>query len=313
MQKLWTYCYKTSRKRIVNHGLKGKTMIKFEDFFKVDYPNETKVKFNMNAANKNEPAWDFLKCEDGSSNYQRWINMNAHKRKQANNNLNNAKYLLAFAQYYPLGQNYYIFGGMYKVDIIDPNITDGLGYKLTLMGNFSEYRKRLIIKLKSPIGRNIYNKRYCSVQKDLDPELYEILPTQAIEDFPGYNNVLLTHKQLRYIYEKEAPEWKRQLSSIKGVYCITDISNGKIYVGSAYGNCAGIWQRWSAYANPKNLAGGNKDFEEIKIKNPEYIINNFTYSILEILDPKTSDDEVIRKENFWKNVLKTKQFGMNNN
>lgn len=288
-------------------------MIKFEDFFKVDFPNETKVKFNMNAANKSEPAWDFLRCEDGTANHQRWIAMNAHKRKQANNNLNNAKYLLAFAQYYPLGQNYYIFGGMYKVEIIDPKIFDAVGYNLTLMDEFSEYRKRLIIKLKKNIGRDIYNKRYISVQKDLDPELYELLPNQPFEDFPGFNNVLLTHKQLQYIYEKEAPEWKRYLSSIKGVYCITDTSNGKIYIGSAYGDCAGLWQRWSAYANPKNLTGGNKDFEEIKAKNPNYIIDNFTYSILEILDSRASDNEVLQRERFWKEVFKTKKFGMNKN
>lgn len=288
-------------------------MVRFDDFFKVEFPNETKVKFNMNASNRNEPAWDFLRCEETTSNYQKWIDMNAYKTKHANNNLNNAKYLLAFAQYYPLGQNYYIFGGMYKVEVIDPNLFDDVGYKLTLLDNFCEYRKRLIIKLKKPIGRDVYNKKYVSVQNDLNPEIYEILPSQAIEDFPGFNNVLLTHKQLQYIYKNEAPEWKRQLSSIKGVYCITDKSNGKIYIGSAYGDCAGLWQRWLNYANLDNLTGGNKDFEEIKRKNPNYIIDNFTYSILEILDPRTPDNEVVRRENFWKEVFKTRIFGMNNN
>lgn len=288
-------------------------MIKFEDFFKVEFPDKTKVKFNMNASNRSEPAWDFLKCEDGSVGYNRWIEMNAHKKKQANNNLNNAMYLLAFAQYYPLGQNYYIFGGMYKVEIIKPEVFDAVGYKLTLMDNYIEYRRRLIIRLKRPIGRDIYNKRYISVQEDLDPEIYEVLPSQAIEDFPGYNNILLTHKQLQYIYRREAPEWKKQLSSVKGVYCITDTTNGKIYVGSAYGDYAGLWQRWENYANPLKLTGGNKAFEEIKAKNPNYIIDNFTYSILEILDPRTPDVEVIRRETFWKDVLKSKEFGMNNN
>lgn len=288
-------------------------MIKFCDFFNVEFPKETKVKFNMNAGNLNEPAWDFLKEDDGTSEYQRWIDMNAHKKKQPNNNLNHAKYLLAFAQYYPLGPQYYVFGGMYEIDKILPEVFDTVGYKLTLLDNYEEYRRRLIIKLKRPIGRDIYNKRYFSVQPDLDPEIYEILPNRAIEDFPGFNNVLLTHKQLQEIINNEAPEWKRQLSSVKGVYCITDTSNGQLYIGSAYGNYSGIWQRWSAYANVNNLTGGNKAFEELKCMGANYIIDNFTYSVLEILDPRTADQVVIARENHWKKVFKSKKFGMNEN
>lgn len=70
-------------------------MIKFSDFMPVDFPDKTKVKFNMNAGNTALRAWDYL-LDDAPE----WIAMNAHKRKQANNNLNHADYLLAFAQYY---------------------------------------------------------------------------------------------------------------------------------------------------------------------------------------------------------------------
>ena len=290
-------------------------MIKFEDFFKVDFPNKTKVKFNMNDGEG--AAWDLLKAEDGTKEYERWIDMNAWKnlKGQANNNLNNAEYLLAFAQYYPLGPTYFIFGGMYKVEHLDTSeaTENCVGYKLTLLDDFKEYRKRLIVKLSRTIGRDIYNKPYLSVQRDFNPEIYELLPTQAIENFPGFNKILLTHKQLQYIYQKKAPEWEKQLSSVKGVYCITDTQSGKLYVGSAYGDYAGIWQRWSNYANINNLTGGNKAFEEIKAKKPDYIVENFTYSILEILDPRTPDEEVIRRESFWKDVLKSREFGLNKN
>ncbi len=288
-------------------------MIKFDEFFKVEFPDETKVKFNMNNGTPDEPAWDFLKADDDSGDYQKWLDMNAQKEKQANNNLNRAKYLLAFAQYYPLGPQFYIFGGMYKVDIIDPEIYNQKGYNLTLMDNFIEYRKRLIIKLEKPIGRAVYNKKYDSVQKNLNPEIYELLPNQVMEEFLGFNKILLTHKQLEYIYSHDAPEWEKQLSSVKGVYCITDTNTGKVYIGSAYGKYAGIWQRWKCYADVRNLTGGNKAFEDLKIKDENYIIKNFTYSVLEILDPKTPDEEVIRRENFWKDVFKSKIFGMNKN
>ena len=74
-------------------------MLKFEDFFKVSHPDDTKVKFNMNAGNRNLPAWDYLMNGEEDPD---WIALNAHKAKHgSNNNLNHCHYLLAFAQYYP--------------------------------------------------------------------------------------------------------------------------------------------------------------------------------------------------------------------
>ena len=119
-------------------------MIKFSDFMPVDFPDKTKVKFNMNAGNTALRAWDYL-LDDAPE----WIAMNAHKRKQANNNLNHADYLLAFAQYYPYGPQYYIFGGMYRVEKILPEVFDAVGYKLTLLPDYVDYRKRLIIRLEN--------------------------------------------------------------------------------------------------------------------------------------------------------------------
>lgn len=283
-------------------------MIKFEDFFKVPDESATKVKFNMNKGDVTKPAWDLL-LEDKPE----WIEMNAYKTKQANNNLNKAKYLLAFAQYYPYGPNYYIFGGMYKVEIIDENIENDIGYNLTLMDNYKEYIKRLIIKLERPIGWDIYNKKYESVQKSLNPEIYELAPSTKLGTFPGYNSVKLSHKDLQRIVNNDEPSWKNALSNVKGIYVITDKSTGKLYIGSASGNAEGIWQRWSNYADIKNLTGGNKFFEELKDTDNQYIIDNFSYSILEIFDMRTKQEDILNRENFWKDVLKTREFGMNRN
>lgn len=263
----------------------------------------------MNAGDTNYPAWDYLINGEEEPN---WINMNAHKKKQANNNLNKADYLLAFAQYYPYGPEYYIFGGMYKVEKIEPEVFDTIGYNLTLMDDFADYRKRLIIKLSRPVGRDINNKPYKSVQRDFDPEIYELAPSTKLGAFPGFNNVLLTHKDLQTIINMEAPEWKTALSCVKGVYCITDTSTGKLYIGSASGDGGGIWQRWSSYADVDNLTGGNKTFEELKSSGANYIIDNFTYSILEIFDMRTKREDLIHREEFWKKVFKTISYGMNN-
>ena len=103
-------------------------MIKFDDFFKEAISKgKGKVKFNMNAGDKNLPALDFL-----LSDSDRWMEMNCWKSKQANNNYSDAEYVLSFAQYYPYGSNYYMFGGLYKIEKIIPEVYDQIGYKLTL-------------------------------------------------------------------------------------------------------------------------------------------------------------------------------------
>lgn len=283
-------------------------MIKLTDFLKVDNPSIVKIKFNMNNGNPNEPAWDYLLMDD-----EKWINMNAWKTKHSNNNLGSAEYLLAFAQYYDYGPQYYIFGGMYKIENKKPEVFNQIGYDLTLIDKFVEYRKRLIIKLENPIGRDLYTRKYVDVQNSkLNPVIYEITPDVKLGSFPGYGSVLLTHKELQRIFKSDEPEWKRALSAVKGVYCITDTSTGKLYIGSASGDGGGIWQRWSSYANVSNLTGGNKSFEELKNKGADYIIDNFTYSILEIFDMRTKSDDIKRREEYWMKVFKTRKFGMNN-
>ena len=49
----------------------------------------------------------------------------------------------------------------------------------------------------------------------------------------------------------------------------------------------------------------------IKEKEEDYIKNNFKYSILEIFDTKTKQDYILERENYWKNVFETRNFGMN--
>ncbi len=281
-------------------------MIKFDDFFtKAISKGKVKVKFNMNAGDKNLPALDFLLSDN-----DRWMEMNCWKSKQANNNYSDAEYVLSFAQYYPYGSNYYMFGGLYKIEKILPEVYDQIGYKLTLQEEFNEYIKRLIIKLDRPVGRDIYNKPFENVQRDFNPEIYELTPSARLCDFNGYNNVLLLHKDLQIIAKYGAPQWENALKNVKGIYAITDISNGKIYIGSATGE-NGIWQRWCSYA--KGLTGDNKDFINIVKENGEdYIRSNFTYSILEIFDMKTKDDYIISREHHWMKVFQTKKFGMNN-
>ena len=284
-------------------------MIKFEDFIKAPDAKRTKVKFNMHAGDREILAWDLL-LEDNP----RWIDMNRWKNQSKSNNLEHADYLIALAQYYPYGSQYFIFGGLFRVKKIIPEVFDGCAYELTLMDDYKEYIKRLIIKIEKPIGQEVYNRKYETLQEQLNPEVYELAPRTKLGPFPGYQNVSLTHKDLRQIIAQNEPSWKQALSHVKGVYVVTDMSNGKLYIGSASGNTEGIWQRWSAYANASNLTGGNKGFLEIlETKADEYIMSNFKYSILEIFDTKTKGETIVERESYWKRVFVTGQHGMNYN
>jgi hypothetical protein len=132
----------------------------------------------------------------------------------------------------------------------------------------------------------------------------------AVSAFPGFNSVRISHRVLRSIVKAELVSWKSILSNVKGVYCITDRSNGKIYVGSATGEDM-IWQRWSAYALTGH--GGNKQLREVLDANGPDYARNYQYSILEIADSHAGDKDILARESHWKEVLCTRKFGYNSN
>lgn len=284
-------------------------MIKFVDFILAPDPQKTKVKFNMNAGDWNKRAWDLLLEDDPE-----WLNMNRWKTHQSNNNLNKANYLIALAQYYPYGPEYFMFGGLFKVKKCEPEVFNACGYELSLMNKYQEYIKRLIIKIEKPIGRDVYNRRYDNLQEQLNPEIYELAPNTKLGHFSGYQSVSLRHRELRQIISRNEPSWKQALSNVKGIYVITDMNNGMLYIGSASGNNEGIWQRWIGYADMNNLTNSNKEFVNVlESKGAQYITDNFKYSILEIFDTKTKVEAILERESYWKNVFDTRIHGMNFN
>ncbi len=136
--------------------------------------------------------------------------------------------------------------------------------------------------------------------------LKEILPSSLDNDlFPGYDKVNISWGELKRVIEKDT--WKTVLQNQKGVYLLTDISNGKKYVGSAYGEDM-ILGRWIAYVNTGH--GGNA---ELKSKTFDYIKENFKYSILDIYKSTTDDRVIIDRESWWKEILQSRKFGYNKN
>lgn len=283
-------------------------MIKFTDFIK-DFTegkeSKIKCKFHMSTdfLGVEKSPYDCLMEDDIE-----WQNLNNYRNEKGKSSkLDGYDYLISFVQYNIYGRNFFVFGGIYEVKIAKTNHYGIGGYDISLFPKFEEYRKRLVIKLTENLGIN-FELTYEKV-KEKNIEIFELFPDIASEKFNGYQNVSLMYKDLKIALNN--PTWIGALKNVKAVYAITDISNGKLYIGSACGN-GGLFGRWGEYID--NLTGGNQEFEEIKKINGEnYIKKNFKYSILEIFDTKTKQEYILERENYWKNVFETKKFGMNKN
>ena len=292
-------------------------MIKFTNFIK-DFTEgkQSKIKFKFHMST------DFLGLEKSPydcliEDAEDWQNLNNYRNEKGKSSrLDGYDYLVSFAQYNIYGRNFFVFGGVYKVEIAKPKHYEIGGYNISLLDNknsigefLNKYRKRLIVKLDENLEIN-FELTYEAIEKK-NIEVFEVFPNIASGKFNGYQNVSITHKELREIVSNNELSWKLALSSVKAIYVITDIKTGKLYIGSAYGR-EGLLNRWNKYVT--NLTGENKEFEAlVKEKGEGYIPNNFKYSILEIFDTKTKDDYILERENYWKNVFETKKFGMNKN
>jgi hypothetical protein len=118
-------------------------------------------------------------------------------------------------------------------------------------------------------------------------------------EMPPWDRVSLSWEELRALPSK----WKAALAQWRGIYFIFDLSDGKGYVGSAYG-ADNILGRWLDYAESGH--GGNK---LLKLRNPR----GFLFSILQRTSPDMDKDDVIRLEASWKDRLHTRECGLNDN
>ena len=88
-----------------------------------------------------------------------------------------------------------------------------------------------------------------------------------------------------------------------------------MYVGSATGDNGMLLQRWSTYIN--NGHGGNEELIAIT-QDPNlgfsHVKENFSYAILENYNARVDKDFILKRENWWKTTLKTRNpFGYNKN
>lgn len=173
------------------------------------------------------------------------------------------------------------------------------------------YFGSLIITLKKG---NTYGRYTFNITKYLNESTVSKIITSLYdgEEFPGYDNVNLSFKQLQLIINRCKRDWIAALENQKAVYLLTDKNNGKMYVGSATSDKGMLLQRWRSYI--ANGHGGNKELIEIvNNKGFDYIKTNFYYSILENYNSRVDDLILLKRETWWKEILQTKKFGYNDN
>lgn len=192
---------------------------------------------------------------------------------------------------------------------LDVSDAGGIGYEAVEIEKYKKYFGRVLVKYHNT--NKSMGRTYKSLINEL--EVLEVLNDLFTgNDFPGYENVRLTYKQLKNIIDRQMPGWIAALQNQKAVYLITDTNTGKLYVGSATAQRGMLLQRWSNYIFDGH--GGNEGLKElVNSKGFDYIKKHFQYSILENYNAKMDDNYVLKRESWWKNTLKSREFGLNKN
>ena len=187
--------------------------------------------------------------------------------------------------------------------------TGAIAYEASELEQYAPYFGRTAVRYHKTGQAPLW--RYKKIHEKLVVD--EILPAVYTgEGFPGYDQVRLSWQKLKRIAEQRPADWINALENQKAVYLITDTSNGKLYVGTATSRNRMLMVRWESYV--KTLHGGNKKLRRIvEEKGEDHIKNYFQYSILENYNAKVSDDFVLKREAWWKEVLQSRTYGYNDN
>ena len=127
-------------------------------------------------------------------------------------------------------------------------------YKMTKDTRFNDLIDRLVIQW--PVGRIAHR---WLIQNNGFVENFAVHSIRAkglSRPFPGFGNLQLTYNELCQLNKDGdgGNGWIEALRSTWGVYLISDIETGGLYVGSATG-VEGFFGRWKEYA--KSVHGGN--------------------------------------------------------
>jgi len=172
-------------------------------------------------------------------------------------------------------------------------------FDLTLTEFYQKWRGKLIIEWPRP------PIKWSRFANKADFPITAILEDSVLHDaMPEWKELTVPWADLRILPNK----WRDTLRHWRGIYYIHDKSDGKGYVGAAYGDANGsenILGRWENYA-----ASGHGGNVLLLGRSPD----NFIFSILQIVPHDMEPEEVQRLEATWKKRLHTSSpTGLNNN
>jgi hypothetical protein len=244
-----------------------------------------------------------------------WTNaMVDENRFQNNNNFKSAKTIISLV---PIDRDErYVFAGAYNV--LSRSHPKGDDQNYTVIENelsensINDYVGRLIFKWTSPV-RNRYLKLANNGSSFTFVEMKERPYGAQDIAFPGFYSFHLNRFEFdARIGGAMGSSWEEALSSVSGVYVITDMKTGQSYVGSAYSESGlpnkGIWGRWKGY-----LEGGDNGNMLLGDHIHKHGAEHLVYSILHIMDISSRKEDVIRMETFYKTAFGTRIHGLNKN
>jgi hypothetical protein len=280
--------------------------MKLEDIFPIENTGDYKIHFAKSGSGGNsEPLEDWVK--DKNDYQKKRLEKHGLSRDEFKR-----QYIFSLMRFYH-EEDTWLFGGVFEVQKRHQNSKGLCVYKVkrTSIG------KGLIGRLRiSYVHRDGFSPRVNMESHYSELKVKEILPEQYSGlTFPGFEDIDLSFSDLETVLDKK--DWKVALENIKGIYLVTDTKTNKRYVGSAYGE-GGVWGRWKNYL--KTGHGGNKMMKELvknkktKDRKIEYFRRNFRFALLEHRSFKSDDKKIIERENYWKEILLTREkMGLNHN
>ncbi len=177
----------------------------------------------------------------------------------------------------------------------DSDRTSCLWFDLAPQEFYQAWKGKLVVGWPPP-ERSWWRRAH----KNEFPVLTILEDSALVSAMPEWSSIVLKWEELGIL----PAHWRVALSQWRGIYYIFDASDGKSYVGSAYGD-KNILGRWLNYSTSGH--GGNS---QLRKRNPE----NFHFSILQRVSPDMDVDEVIQLEAAWKTRLHTRApHGLNDN
>jgi len=217
----------SSFRRTRGREAKERALIRFTDFMTVPEPGLTKVKFNIRAGVGGAEAW-----ECSSPTPRGLAGHDRHRERHQNNNLDRPQYPAELRPVLPLRTPVLHLRRLLSVALSCPSSSAARDRADPLPSTRSTVR-RLIIKLEKRSGGTsiCVGTRRCRTASS-NPRCTNWHPTPSSAHSRA-TRTSAQHHELQRIIATTSRAGKDALSSVKGVYVITDLSSGRLYVGSA--------------------------------------------------------------------------------